>query len=309
MATTTPNLGLTIQSQTELFDYSILGENFTSLDRVYAQIMKKLSPHNHLDNPFFSTNQRGLSSYSGAAQYTVDRWKTTNADTVVDVLTNGVKLTNAVTGSGGYFQQTLEKPSRFLGKTLTLAAMQTNGTLSVATATLPTAFPAAVSQYATLSDNGVTIGAIQLSDTSAWVRVWSNPSETTRSFRWVALYEGSYSANTVPAPEPQIPAVELLECQRYHLPLSNYVRYPATRCTSSEIDFLIPIPVKFRYNPTIIGTLAVYAGATAQTGFSFSVVGFSPNAIAIRATKANHGLTSANGLCLQVTDAALNADL
>lgn len=303
MPTYTPNRKLILPGDGENADIDDLKYNFGIIDSALNV------SRDFLDNDYFSVNQRGLTRYTGAAQYTVDRWKTTNADTVVDVLENGIRLTNTVTGSGGYFQQTLENPARFLGKTLTLAAMQTNGTLTVASATLPTSFPAAVTQYATLTDGGVSIGAIQMNSNLLWVRVWSNPAEVTRSFRWVALYEGSFPANALSSPQPQPPSVELLECQRYHLPLSDYVRYPVTRCTASEIDFLIPIPVRFRYNPTLVGTMTVYAGSTAQTGFSFSVAALSSNAVAIRAAKTNHGLSGSNGVYLQVTNAALNADL
>ena len=150
---------------------------------------------NLLHNSYFpeAVNQRGKSSYTGKAQYTIDRWKTTNANTTVDVLEDGIRLTNAAAGGGGYLQQTLENPSKWLGKTFTLAAMQTNGTLTVASAKLPGAFPSAITQYATLTDNGVTVGAIQVSTNSVWVRLWSNPNETTRSFRWAMLCEGEYT--------------------------------------------------------------------------------------------------------------------
>lgn len=266
-------------------------------------------PRNLLDNCDFSINQQGLSRYAGAARYTVDRWKTTNADTVVDVMENGIRLTNTVAGSGGYLQQTLENPAAYLGKTLTLAAMQLNGTLTVASATLPQTFPSAITQHATLSDNGVTVGAIQISQTSVWVRVWSNANEDTRSFRWVALYEGTYGAGDLPPFTAGKAAGELVECQRHYLPLSQYVRMPASRITASDIDFLVPLPVRMRVTPSLVGSFTVYKGSTAQTGFTFVVAGMGASALSVRATKANHGLTAADGLYLQSEDGVLSADL
>ena len=87
---------------------------------------------------------------------------------------------------------------------------------------------------------------------------------------------------------------EQIKCQRYFLGLNTYIRYPMTRLTSSTIDFIIPVNAGMRATPTIRGTPVVYnaANVSAQTGFSFSVVAVGINAIVIRATKSNHGLTS-----------------
>lgn len=104
-------------------------------------------------------------------------------------------------------------------------------------------------------------------------------------------------------------ASELLKCQRFLLPLSNYVRYPVTRISQSEIDFLIPIPIGMRATPVIDGTATVYSGTAAQTGFTFAVTGNNSNALTVRGTKQSHGLTVVNNLCLQVTSCMLNAEL
>lgn len=268
-----------------------------------------LCPRNLLDNSFFETNQLGLSRYAGKIQYTVDRWKTTNVYTEVNVLSDGIQITNTEEGSGGYLQQNIEKPERLFGKRVTLAAMQTNGSLVVASAVLPTAFTASITQYATLTDNGTSIGAIQTSASAMWVRIWSNPAEDTRSFRWVALYEGEFTAEDLPAPVRPEDVVDLLKCQRHYLPLNTYVRYPLTRLSASEIDFLIPIPIKMRATPTLVGDIYVAAGLTDQTGFSFTVAGVGSNAISIRCTKSNHGLTAASNLSLRVSNAALDANM
>lgn len=307
--TYTGTLSLPKHDPKDPFDVTLINNAEDLIDAAVARAFRGRAAFNWLENADFSINQRLLTTYEGAAQGTVDRWKTTNADTKVEVLTNGIRLTNTVAGSGGYLQQTLENPSQILGKTMTFAAMQTDGTLSLATATLPSAFPSAITQYATISDEGVTVGAIQMSSNSAWVRVWSNPSETTRSFRWAALYEGAYTAATLPAFVPQRPAADRLECQRHFVPLNNTVRYPLTRIVAGSLDFLIPLPTKMRVSPSLTGGFAVMKGSEAVTGFAFSVAGMAEDGVAIRATKAGHGLTAADGLYLQVDAAALSAEL
>lgn len=102
---------------------------------------------------------------------------------------------------------------------------------------------------------------------------------------------------------------EQLKCQRYYLGLNRYVRYPMTRRSSGDIDFIIPVNAIFRSTPTLIGEPVVLDAnnTTAQSGFTFSIVSYGINAMAIRATKTNHGLTSAY---LEVTNGvSLDAEI
>lgn len=176
---------------------------------------------NLLDNSYWMVaseivNQRGKTTYSGAVQYTIDRWKTTNANTTLEVENNYIRLTNTTAGSGGYLQQTLEDGQKYLGKTLTLAVMLEDGTIVVNSATLPTAFQTSIQQYATLSVNSITVGAIQVSNNAVWVRIWSNANENSRAFKWACLYEGAYTADTLPVYLPKGYGAELVECQRFY---------------------------------------------------------------------------------------------
>ena len=118
---------------------------------------------------------------------------------------------------------------------------------------------------------------------------------------WAKLEYGDKATPFIP---PNI-TEEQIKCQRYYLGLSRYIRYPMTRYTTNDIDFIIPTNAMFRVMPTLSGDPVVYApnSTTAQSGFTFSIV----NAIAIRATKTNHGLTSAY---LEVTNGvAFNAEI
>ena len=107
-----------------------------------------LCAYNILHNSYFLNpiNQRGKTTYEGAVQYTIDRWKTTNTNTKVEIQDDGIRLTNTTAGGGGYLQQTLEDSSQYLGKTLTLVAMLEDGTIVENTATLPSAYPSSITQ-------------------------------------------------------------------------------------------------------------------------------------------------------------------
>ena len=54
------------------------------------------------------------------------------------------------------------------------------------------------------------------SDSSNYVTVRIN---TGNNIRWAALYEGAYTADTLPAYQPKGHAAELADCQLYYLPL------------------------------------------------------------------------------------------
>lgn len=151
-------------------------------------------------------------------EYTIDRWKITNKYTTVEIINNGIKLSNTTAGSGGFLVQTLEHSSQYLGKTLTLAVMQTTGELSVTSGTIPSTLDTTsndTKQHATLLYGNISIGAIQTYKGNIMIRIWSNANETERSFSWVALYEGAYTADTLPPYIPKGYSFELQECYKF----------------------------------------------------------------------------------------------
>lgn len=65
----------------------------------YANTGYGRSNSNLLTNPFFTINQRGQSSYTGN-MYTIDRWKTTNANSTLTVNSGYVTLSTNTSGNG-----------------------------------------------------------------------------------------------------------------------------------------------------------------------------------------------------------------
>ena len=141
------------------------------------------------------------------------------------------------------------------------------------------------------------VGSNVTASVSAGTAVYDN---TTKTFTitgngdiisWAKLEIGSAATPFVP---PNI-TEEQIKCQRYYLGLNTYIRYPMTRLTSSTIDFIIPVNVMMRANPTMRGRPIVYnnANVSAQSDFSFSITSYGINAITVRATKESHGLASA----------------
>lgn len=91
----------------------------------------KASNRNLLDNPWFTVNQRGITSGSTIHNgYTVDRWKTSYGSSMGtwSVSSSGFTIT-AAAGTYAQITQVLENPSDFDGKQVTLSALLSNGTI------------------------------------------------------------------------------------------------------------------------------------------------------------------------------------
>lgn len=189
-------------------------------------VFKKAAPRNLLDNSDFRNpvNQRGATSYASSG-YVIDRWKIPGAITV-DVLDSSVKLTCTSTSTANGMSQYYEHPPT-AGTKLTVAMMEANGTLHVGSATMPS------SSYnvALTTTNGVKVRLV--TDRMA-IMV---PVGESIELKWVALYEGEYTAETIPEYQPKGYGAELKECQRYYIrigadgkntPLGTVVGYTST---------------------------------------------------------------------------------
>ncbi|MBP3647189.1 MAG: hypothetical protein J6K55_12290 [Clostridia bacterium] len=143
-----------------------------------------IQPRNLLDNSDFSNpvNQRGQTSYT-VEGYTIDRWFSYD----------GISLTVSPFGfSGRELNQLLEGTMKGIH---TLAAMKTDGTLLIKTGEISAAYSWSNSELAMGTHNGNT-------------RI----SLPTGSYKWAALYEGTYTAETLPPYMPKGYEAEFYNC-------------------------------------------------------------------------------------------------
>jgi len=101
----------------------------------YSDALKgAISNENLLDNPWFTVNQRGLSTYSGGSQYTADRWKYDYAGSTssVDVSSSGITINN--TNTYTFIEQKFESVSNILNRPLTASILFSDGTIKSGTA-------------------------------------------------------------------------------------------------------------------------------------------------------------------------------
>ena len=228
---------------------------------------------NYIDNYNFIINQRGSSQYT-ATGFGVDRWRfrSSNGGTM-DILDNGVRINMGTSGISGLYQRiaSTDYNSKFLelaGKPITLAIKIKENTFS--TTGSNSGIDLICGAYLATEGSGSVVIArksIPNGETGVFVATGTMPETMTNDnllavFRspssegtgsvvveWITLYEGTYTADTLPKPIRDDYAAELLECQRYYY-VSNGQGYGY--CTNASAARLnVPIPVEMRVLPSI----------------------------------------------------------
>ena len=174
-------------------------ESQLALTREYA---RKAAPVNLLDNSDFRNpvNQRGFVSGTTISAYTyfLDRWQNYNAENTIILTSEGAK-------GNGLVRQSLNNLNHLIGKKVTGACKYADGSIRVANGTVKKA-----SDWSSVFNSG----GMQLIDGAGsnwdfYARLENSPMQ------WVALYEGEYTAETLPEYRPKGYAAEFMECQRY----------------------------------------------------------------------------------------------
>lgn len=203
-------------------------------DKLAAEVHGRFSAYNLLDNSDFRNpvNQRGATSYA-VNDYTIDRWRLWNAAHTVTIGTEGITV------AGGNLVQYILASVFKAGVTYTFAAKDSNGNLYVGT--------------------GSTDTPIELSPISGFAYTESRDSYSFslgpgHTWVWAALYEGEYTADTLPEYTPKGYGAELSECQRYYLHSEPNKWSIAYITKANYFIFTIPTPVSMRIDPSIISS-------------------------------------------------------
>lgn len=203
---------------------------------------------NWLDNSDFTNpvNQRNITApqtQTVTKQYYLDRWYFANyAPATYELSSAGLHIATAGTTTDTvWFTQKLssEAIAALCGKTVTLAFSTSAGIF-----TLTKVFPETSYYREGVKDT------IYLTIGNNWVDI-CGPFDVT--LYWAALYEGAYTADTLPAYVPKGYAAELAECQRYYYavkgskPLVLAGMFDSAGC----LDVCWPLPVQMRVTPTL----------------------------------------------------------
>lgn len=187
----------------------VAGQKLTAAQLNYMEngIVAAQNAYNLLDNSDFTNpvNQRGVTTLTASGnQYTIDRWRMDSGKTFT--LNDG-----SITISGAWLMQFV--PEAVKEKTYTMAACLEDGTIVAESAT-------------PLSKHRGTYFGIDYVSNNNRVYVGFIKAGT---YRWAALYEGSYTVDTLPEYVPKGYAAELAECRRYYRAFST-IQFPVT-CT------------------------------------------------------------------------------
>ena len=234
----------------------------------YAMTNQQITPYvqaisnpNLLDNPWFTVNQRGLSSYTTSWKYTVDRWKMLDLKSVV-ISSNGLTITR---GSGTianpFFYQIFEDSMSVAldGKTLTMSVLLGDGTILSKSGVYTRGGGWSV---ISLIDTDHTIwicvsGGISGSEELSF-RIAPYPADSQITIKAAKLELGSVS--TLAMDTAPNYATELLKCQRYFYAFNSKPNLTGhsyaiigTGYATSANNIRVPfyLPVEMRIVPTV----------------------------------------------------------
>ena len=230
--------------------------------------VKKAAPRSLLDNSDFTNpvNQRGNIIYGGG-EFSIDRWRSIHSVTTHTLFDNGLKISGTETKSHSLITA-LDNPSIYIGKMVTLcmyisennteAELQLaiwmgkdSGSQSVATP-INKIIPAGTTGPVVVS--GVIPDLGSYACFSVGTRIRNGIGSFT--VKWIALYEGEYTLDTLPDYQPKGYNAELTECMRYYQHYSNKGNYQlpiaygrASSTTAARVT--MPISISMRTTPDI----------------------------------------------------------
>ena len=253
-------------------------EQIDSINNALTNVEDNLSHQNLLDNPWFTVNQRGQSSYaSGSARYTVDRWQASSAESVT--VNSNKTVTLSVGSSLGFFQQYLENDLRdnLLGKTVTVSAI-VDDVLYSDTFTMPATVQSAYQVGA------ITIGDMVLrfrfSSASVLCFYFEHTANSSNSYTVKAVKLELGSVSTLAMDTAPNYAEELLKCQRYYYRLGNnsgnYEYTLGVAVSDHRVIAPIKLPVEMRTAPTIsYSNIFVYGNSTTSGSSTIALTSLS----------------------------------
>ena len=238
--------------------------------------------YNLLDNSDFvhPVAQAGVNGAHGATGYAVDRWMRTSGATVSQAA-DGLKIVSDKTSWTAGIQQRIEA-KRFA---------------DVMTFAVRGVFPVACRLFVYIGSGTTNFGAAYFEGDAAErtlilkltkpdgltgdevVNVYISPDTgstgTAAVVRWAALYEGEYTAETLPPYVPKGYAAELAECLRYYRRITATNETFAGYCANGVSYCMIPLQT-MRIKPSLVPsgkfyyTLGNKQGTTTATATAHS---------------------------------------
>lgn len=254
-----------------------------TIDAAYAmmnEMVKASQAPNLLVNSDFTNpvNQRGLTQLTGlqgtAHTYgLIDRWLCYGSGTVFTVENGCIKAVNNGNATCGIVQR-VENGVIKAGKKYTLACKATVG------ASARLSYGAGLNVHTHQIDLNAaneihthTFTASESTEGAHIVRLCTLANAQTFKVEWMALYEGEYTADTLPPYVPRGYAQELAECQRYFVRIGGNAAYTHIGLAHAQNDTQLicsaplPQPMRKVVTPSVIK--GGEAKMTAKSGTTF----------------------------------------
>ena len=211
---------------------------------------------NLLDNPFFTINQRGASSYTSSG-YTVDRWRI-DGNAKVTVNSDCSLTITAFGGTTSTFTQYGENASYLLGKTV-MVSIIVDGTLYKGSYTFPTSLESSVFTPVFSVGQGWTV---YMGISSTTDNIWGfqlfhrDIDDHSITIKCAKVEVGTRC--TLLNDTPPNYTTELLKCQRYLVRYNHRLNFGIGYLDSlTNARFIIQFPVAMRKsNPTLTYNIA-----------------------------------------------------
>ena len=273
--------------------------------------------YNLLDNSDFvhPVAQAGVNGAHGATGYAVDRWMRTSGATVSQAA-DGLKIVSDKTSWTAGIQQRIE--AKRLADVMTFAV---RGVFPVAcrlfvyigsgTTNFGTAYFQGDAAERTLvlkltKPDGLTGDEV----VNVYISPDTESTGTAAVVRWAALYEGEYTAETLPPYVPKGYAAELAECLRYYRKIKADTQTFVGYAASGNAYAFIPLAQAMRIAPTVTVsgkfyyTLGSAQGTTTETATAHNA---NANRVVVKCA------VSVTGICTGVItpqgDIDISADL
>lgn len=171
-----------------------------------------MQPRNLLDNSWWKNlkeiiNQRGETNKQADWVYWIDRWLVNTTSAAAELRDGGIYLPATTSGNLRMVQRIpIERITT--GQAYTLAVCESDGTIRCVSGV----YNNDVISGDVIGDGGMHIILQPGEETYVYFIIDCYKNFT---IRWAALYEGSYTAETLPPYVPKGYAAELAECQKY----------------------------------------------------------------------------------------------
>lgn len=272
-----------------------------------AELIKKVAPRNLLDNSDFTNpvNQRGQTIYTGF-EYTIDRWLLSgNAG---EQNTMWISEDGYIGLSGGNTVENVwlvqRVPSNVIptGNKATFAVKQ-NG--------VETPYILNIDMWGT--DKVVNFpSGVSLLYQSGELIIY-NGTGNAAGFVWAALYEGEYTAETLPEYRPKGYAHELLECQRYCVKLSQIIPMFCYSADDRQVRGTMIAPTRLRVKPSVerhtVSWIFMGGYDTSTNGNTTLIVNDATDGIDITVTLPPNITPTLGDVYMVAIDILLSADL